>query len=74
MEILINIIKEQFRECRVTDILQTDPRELDIVISTLEDIRGIKKMAELIHDDSEVRIKGGFINFVDQYGTRYEAL
>ena len=67
-------MKEQFRECQVKDILETGPRELDIVVSTLEDIRGLKKMAELIHHHSKARIEGVFINFLDQYGTRFEAL
>ena len=71
MEKLISILKEQLAAHHVTDILQTGPRALDIVVSTQEDIRGIKKMSELIHDDSEIRIKGISINFVDRYGTRF---
>jgi len=56
----------------VTDIIQVGARELDIIVSTKEDASEIKKMAELVHEDSEIRIKGVKINFVDQYGTRLD--
>jgi hypothetical protein len=72
METLISILKEQLKSQHITDILQSGDRELDIVLSTKEDARAIKKMAELIHDDSEIKIKGITINFIDQYGTRFE--
>ena len=56
----------------MTDIIQVGARELDIIVSTKEDASEIKKMAELVHEDSEIRIKGVKINFVDQYGTRLD--
>ncbi|RZK67759.1 MAG: hypothetical protein EOO92_23955 [Pedobacter sp.] len=72
MEKLINILKTTLSSHRITDIIQTGPRELDIIVSTKEDAKSIRNMAELIHEDSEVKIKDITINFVDQYGTRFE--
>ena len=72
MEQLIGILKTILSSHRITDIIQSGARELDIIVSTKEDARDIKRMAELVHEDSEVKIKGVKINFVDQYGTRFD--
>ncbi|WP_316738916.1 hypothetical protein [Pedobacter aquatilis] len=74
MEKLINILKQQLLAHHVTDIIQVGERELNLVVTTREDVKSIKRMAELIHDDSEVQIKGIKINFVDQYGANFEQL
>lgn len=74
MEKLISILKQQLEAHHLTDILQTGPRSLDIIVSTKEDVKKIKKMAELIHQDSEIQMKGITVNFVDQYGTRFEGI
>ncbi|WP_316831694.1 hypothetical protein [Pedobacter aquatilis] len=72
MEKLINILKTVLSSHRITDIIQVGERELNIIVSTKEDAKDIQRMADLIHDDSEVKIKGVKINFVDQYGTKFE--
>lgn len=72
MEHLIGILKTILSSHRVTDIIQVSARELAIVVSTKEEAKEIRKMAELVHEDSEVKIKGIKINFVDQYGTRFD--
>jgi len=74
MEKLISILKAELNSEKVTDIIQVGPRELNIVISNREDVKSIRKLAALAHDDSEVKIKGIKVNFVDQYGTRFEQL
>lgn len=74
MERLITILKEQLKNHQLTDIIQVGPRELNLVVDTKESVKAIKRMAALIHDDSEVQIKGIKINFVDQYGTLFESL
>jgi hypothetical protein len=72
MEQLIGILKTVLISRHVTDIIQVGSRELNIIVSTREDASEIKKMAELVHEDSEVKIKGIKINFVDQNGTRLD--
>jgi len=74
MEKLIGILKAELNLEKVTDIIQVGPPELNIVISSREDVKSIRKLAALVHDDSEVQIKGIKVNFVDQYGTRFEQL
>ncbi|WP_316795062.1 hypothetical protein [Pedobacter agri] len=72
MEKLIEILKTILSSHHVTDIIQVGSRELDIIVSTKEDAKNLKRIAELVHEDSEVKIKGIKINFVDQYGTRFD--
>lgn len=74
MKALIEILRIQLANHHVTDIIQTGERELSLVVDTKENIKQIKKMAELIHEDSEVQIKGIKITFVDQYGSAFESL
>ena len=73
MEKLISILKAQLDDQRIIDIIQVGNRELNVVLSR-ENLRSIKKLAELVHGDSEIRIKGIKVNFVDEYGARYEKL
>ncbi|WP_231491408.1 hypothetical protein [Pedobacter sp. Leaf170] len=72
MEKLINILKSTLKDYPVIDIVQSGGRTLDIIVSTKEDAKSIRNMAELIHEDSEIKIKDIQINFVDQHGTRFE--
>lgn len=72
MEQLIGILKSILSAHPVTDIIQVGARELDIIVSTREDANEIKRMAELVHGDSEIKIKGVKLNFVDQYGIRLD--
>jgi len=72
LEKLITILKAQLADQRITDIIQVGDRELNIVLSTGEDLRSIKRLAELIHEDSEIQIKGIKVNFVNQYRTPFE--
>lgn len=74
LEKLISILKQQLSDQHITDIIQVGDRELNIVLSTGEDLRRIKRRAEFTHEDSEIRIKGIQVNFVDRYGTPYENL
>jgi len=72
MKELIGILKTILGSHQVTDIIQVAEREMDIIVSTREDAKDIKQMAELVHDDSEVKIKGIKVNFIDQSGTRFD--
>ncbi|WP_316848936.1 hypothetical protein [Pedobacter agri] len=72
MEQLISVLKTVLENHRLTDVIQVGMRELDIVVSTREDARQIKRMAELVHEDSEVKIKGIKVNFIDQYGKQFD--
>lgn len=74
MEKLIEILKAALPFKKVEDIIQVGSRELNIIVSSHEDVMELKKMAALTHDDSEVKIKGIRINFVDRYGTWFGSL
>ena len=71
---LIQILKSQLKDYPITDIIQVGERELDVVVGSKENVREIKKLALLSHDDSEVQIKGITVNFIDKYGTRFGQL
>lgn len=72
MEKLIAILKQQLEGHHVSDIIQEGDSELRVVVDTKENFRTIRRMAELTHDDSEVKIKGITICFVDPNGVPYE--
>lgn len=72
MEKLIDILKQQLSGYNITEIVQSGDREIDIMVNTKADAYAIRKIADLMHDDSEVKIKGIKINFVDKNGIRFE--
>ena len=72
MEKLIEILKQQLKAHHVMDIIQVGERELNLVLSSKEDLKQIRRLDELVHQDSEIQIKGVKINFVDQYGAGFE--
>ncbi|SDD69990.1 hypothetical protein [Pedobacter soli] len=72
MEKLIAILKQQLEGHRVSDIVKVGDSELRVVVDTREDFIKIRRMAELTHDDSEVKIKGITIQFVDIHGLLYQ--
>ncbi|WP_421943109.1 hypothetical protein [Pedobacter sp.] len=71
MEKLIDILKQQLSSYNITDIVQSGDREIDIVVETNADAQAIRKIAALMHDDSEVKIKGIKINYFNKDGARF---
>jgi len=71
MEKLIDILKQQLFSYNITDIVQSGDREINIVVETNANAQAIRKIAELMHDDSEVKIKGIKINYVNKDGARF---
>lgn len=71
MEKLIDILKQQLFSYNITDIVQSGDREINIVVETNADAQAIRKISEIMHDDSEVKIKGIKINYVNKDGARF---
>ena len=74
MERLINILKDQATNKLITDVIEVGDNEVNVVISTTADVKKISEMAIDIKERLGADSGKYIINYLDQYGTRFERI